>query len=390
MPRLASLAKVIFPGCIAVTLCTFRKFLGEWAFVGGFFFGFVAAVWIAVEFAGGRVRDAATLVASVLLCLAAINAYAVIKLGPTTTRFSASWTSLDNVLGWVPKAGTYHETKFDPRTGKVTADAHITIEPRGIRKTISAEAGPTVVFFGDSMTFGDGVSDFETLPQSFADVSGRRLHVLNLAVAAYGPQQFLRALEKDVYKDILQRPRLLVYLTSQWHAERTSCMREFVFLAPRYKLVDGRPVFQGPCHGLIYALLARSAIYRAFVESTLAQITQADIDLYVSILARAAEVARKKYAAPTVILYLPDPLYARQSGFADQQVMQLMRASGLKVIDVALDQNDFPGQPLAIPGDGHPTGIANAARATMLYAAFDQLMGSTASLDSVSAAAQTR
>jgi hypothetical protein len=36
------------------------------------------------------------------------------------------------------------------------------------------------------MTFGQGVPDAETLPQAFADATGYRLHVLNLASLATG------------------------------------------------------------------------------------------------------------------------------------------------------------------------------------------------------------
>jgi hypothetical protein len=72
-------------------------------------------------------------------------------------------------------------------------------------------------------------------------------------------------------------------------------------------------------------------------------------------------------------MYLPDPGYARQSGFSDEQIMQRMQHAGLKVINVWLDQHDYPGQPLAIPGDGHPTGVANLARARMLYSALGNL-----------------
>jgi hypothetical protein len=373
MTRLLSFAKVFVPAAIfAAVLYAYRKFLGEWAFALGYYFGFVIAVYLAVKLSG-RLRDGATTIASVLLCLAVADTGAIIKLGPANTTHTTSLNRLDPVLGWAPKPGVDRETKYDPKTGKIVADASITVDSRGLRKVVSAQDGPTIAFFGDSMTFGVGVADAETLPQLFADLTGRRLRVLNLAVGAYGPQQFLRTLETDLFKDVLERPRLFVYLTSQWHAERTSCMPEFVFLAPRYELIDGRPTFRGRCHGLAYALLARSAIYRAFVEPAVRHIAPKDIDLYVAILIRSADLAREKYGAPTVILYLPDPGYARQSGFSDEQIMQRLRHAGLKVINVWLAQRDFPGQPLAIPGDGHPTGVANLARAKMLYAALNGL-----------------
>jgi hypothetical protein len=48
-----------------------------------------------------------------------------------------------------------------------------------------------------------------------------------------------------------------------------------------------------------------------------------------------------------------------------------MRKAGLVVIDASLDPADFPGKALAIPGDGHPTGVANAARAALVKAYID-------------------
>jgi hypothetical protein len=44
----------------------------------------------------------------------------------------------------------------------------------------------------------------------------------------------------------------------------------------------------------------------------------------------------------------------------------------LLVVDAGLDPNDFPGQTLKIPGDGHPTGVANRAWAVLVR---DALVG---------------
>jgi hypothetical protein len=53
--------------------------------------------------------------------------------------------------------------------------------------------------------------------------------------------------------------------------------------------------------------------------------------------------------------------------------MERLREGGLVVIDAGLDPNDFPGQNLKIPGDGHPTGVANRARAVLVRDAFAAL-----------------
>jgi len=390
MLRFGWLKKLIVPALLgAAGLFLGLFFRGNWAIPFAFFLCFVLAVWIAAQFRSNWIRNTAVVGASVTLFLTVAETYALIVYNPAVVIQTAGFTRMDAVLGWGPRPGIGHQTKYDLQTGQVVADADYTIEPRGIRKTVSAPSGPTVAFFGDSMTFGQWLADSETMPQLFSDLTGRRMHVLNLAVSSYGPQQFLRALETDLFSDILGKPKLFVYMTSQFHVQRTSCMLGFVMLAPRYKLIDGHPQFQGRCRGLIYALAARTSIYKAFVEPALLHIGREDIDLYVAVLTRAGELARQKYGAPTVIVYLRDPPFARLSGFSDDEIMRRLRDGGLKVIDGTLDPRDFPGRPLEIPGDGHPTGVANLARAKMLYNAFDDLVAPDTASGSASAAAST-
>lgn len=90
------------------------------------------------------------------------------------------------------------------------------------------------------------------------------------------------------------------------------------------------------------------------------------MDLYIAILIRVGQLARERYGVPTLILYQPYDAYARRAGLTDWQIMQRLRDGGLLVIDAGLDPNDFPGQTLKIPGDGHPTGVANRAWAVLV------------------------
>ena len=93
MVRLLSLAKVFVPAAIfAVGLYTYRKYLDEWAFALAYYFGFVVTVYIAVK-VSGRLRDGATTLATVLLCLGIIDSCAIIKLGPANTRHTTSLKS---------------------------------------------------------------------------------------------------------------------------------------------------------------------------------------------------------------------------------------------------------------------------------------------------------
>jgi hypothetical protein len=272
----------------------------------------------------------------------------------------------------------YRARKLDGRSGSVIYDVGYTIDADRNRQVISVPTGPTVAFFGDSMTFGQGLPDADTLPQAFADATGYRWRVLNLAFPGYGPQQFLRALETDMFRDLLTEPRLFVFLTAPWHAERSSCLSDFVADGPRYVMVDGMPRYEGTCRGhwpvRLRRLWTRAAMYSVFFEPAFGGARPVDIDLFVGILVRAGQLARERYGVPTLILYWPDEAYARRAGLTDAQIMGRLREGGLVIIDARLDPKDFPGQELQIPGDGHPTGIANRARALLVR---DALAGLT-------------
>src|SRR6516162_3540800 len=327
--------------------------------------GVAVAVYVAAV-VGGRLRDAFTVVASVGLGLIVAETYALVVSAPAIETNTPGYSVLRSIVGWGPgQPGVYRARKLDGRSGSVIYDVGYTIDADRNRQVISAPMGPTVAFFGDSMTFGQGVPDADTLPQAFADATGYRWHVLNLAFPGYGPQQFLRALETDVFRDLLTEPRLFVFLTAPWHAERSACLSDFVADGPRYVMVGGIPRYEGTCRGhwpvRLRRLWTRTAMYSVFFQPVLGGARSADIDLFVGILVRAGQLAREKYGVPTLILYWPDEAYARRAGVTDAQIMERLREGGLLVINAGLDPNDFPGQNLKIPGDGHPTGVANRA-----------------------------
>jgi len=341
--------------------------------------GLAAAVVIYVAALVERVRNAGVVVISVLLCLAAIEAYAVIEYPrPINIHTPGLWT-LQAVLGWGSKhAGVFHHTEIDAKTGRLIVDVDYTVDEHLNRKVDSAPDGPTIAFFGDSFTFGSGLPDADTLPQAFADATGRLIRVIDLGFPGYGPQQFLRALEVGWYDELLNPSRLFVFQTAAWHAERSSCFADFMKHAPRYRLIDGRPEWAGTCtrwwSALTRALFTGSATYRTFVAPLVEPIRRADIELYFAILERAGELAREKYGVPTAILYLPDRDYAGRTGVSDDEIMQRLRDHGLIVINGALDQSAYPAESLVIPDDGHPTGVANRARALLVRDAAQSLL----------------
>nr|UXE44104.1 hypothetical protein Hi04_10k_c1074_00024 [uncultured bacterium] len=375
-PRLV--ARILVPlAIIGVGEYVFAgRLFGAWTRFAGDLIGLAAAVWVAVAFR--RLREAMMIVAAVLLCLAGAEAYALVtlSLGPAFAHTSGH-TAPHPVLGWRPaEPGVFHQTKRETATGRVVFDTDYTIDRELDRQVISTRDGPTIAFFGDSFTFGEGLPDEETLPQIFADLTERQFNVLNLAAAGYGPQQFLRPVEVGFFDHLLIRPRAFIFLTAPWHMDRTSCVADYAMPAPRYLLADAMPRFSGRCIDRWSWLIGRlftMPMYHVFLEPALGGPSAAKLELYVAIMARAGELARAKYGVPTVVPYIPVPEYLAGSGITDAMIMGRLRAAGLHVVDAGLDPAAFPGQKLEIPGDGHPTGTANRARAALLQRVLSDL-----------------
>ena len=340
----------------------------RWHRVQSLSLALAVSVYVAI-LVRNRWRDAMLIVASLVFCLVAIEAYITVAYQPALIDVTASFTVVRPILGLGPKGpGVYHHIKKETATGRVVFDVDYTIDTELHRQVVSAADGPTVAFVGGSDTYGLGLPDAGTLPQLFADATGRSVHVVNFAYPGYGPQQFLRALETGLF-DGLKQPRLFVLKIAPWLVDRTFCVNSEAARGPRYELMGGQPTFRGSCaegEPLVLRLLERvSSIYPAIIAPALQGATLEKIDLFVAILARAGKLVRDKYGA-TLVIYEPNEAYLRPVGYTDQQLMQRLRDGGLVVVDGALDPAAYPGQDLTIPGEGHPTAVANRAWAMLV------------------------
>jgi hypothetical protein len=101
-----------------------------------------------------------------------------------------------------------------------------------------------------------------------------------------------------------------------------------------------------------------------------------DVELYVQITLAAVKLAETKYHVPVIIL---DPGAERDdyldgTGFTPAAVNQRFRDGGAIVIDASLDTERAAGMILTIPGDGHPTALANRLWASILKNYLEQNM----------------
>jgi hypothetical protein len=267
-------------------------------------------------------------------------------------------------LGWSLTPGLHRVVKTV--NGRVIYDVTYGIGDDAHRITQSAAKGSAFVFLGDSFTFGEGVADADTLPQAFADATGRTIRTVNLGVSAYSPAQVLRELELGLYTKAIDPARAFVLLTAPWHIDRVACKDDFVTDAPRYRLVQGQLVSDGQCPPLpspsgIEGLVQNTAMYKALFAWRLPSVDRKDVDTYLAVVGAIAKIARTRYGVPLEIIYLRNPGFLRFTGVSDDEIIDRLTKAGAHVMDLTVEHES--SSDLVIDGDGHPNGIGNRARA---------------------------
>ena len=158
----------------------------------------------------------------------------------------------DEILGWAPAKGMRtRATQF--QNGRPVYDVTQTIDSNGLR--ISAPAGKappdgTVIFFGCSITYGEGLQDDETLPYQVCTQSRGRWRTVNFAFSGYGPHQMLAAIANGRVRCVVDsRPRYAIYVAILDHGARVAGRCSWQDGDPRYRLdPDGEPRLNGHFH----------------------------------------------------------------------------------------------------------------------------------------------
>lgn len=333
----------------------------------------------------GRLRDLSLVLASLAFGIAVIEAAAVVLEPKQYVVSDYGWSIRRPILGWGPEhAGRFHSKKTDPSTGAAVYDVDYTIDSNLLRETKSCESGPTIVFFGCSFTFGEGLNDADTLPQAFADALSGKLRIVNTAFSGYGPQHFLREMQSGLLDGAIgAQPKLFIFMTAAWHAERTACKPHWVRYAPRYVLENGQITLKGACYeGASLALLEwlqDAATFRYFIAPLLNKVTREDIEFYIRVMLESVRLAKEKYGVDTLIPYLRQmpPHYLDGTGFDNDEIMKRLRDGGAVVMDLSLTPDEDKDDVFTIRGDHHPTALANRLRASMLRFYLEQHMSET-------------
>ena len=152
-------------------------------------------------------------------------------------------------VGYIPRADIQMKARA-VAGGPAIDDVVYTTGPDHFRIVPEASANPDacVLLFGDSFTFGYGVSDDETYGAQLVKRSGRRVAVHNFGVLGWGPHQFLAGLQSGRFQRAVRCvPTDAVYLMIPNHIWRASGVTSpWDTSGPRYRVsANGRPVRAG-------------------------------------------------------------------------------------------------------------------------------------------------
>ena len=199
--------------------------------------------------------NAAAIVAAIGLFEFYVNAWPPAKAEHEGTYATGGYFREDPELGYAISPGKRVVTSIEKSAdGSMIYDAKYSINQYGLRQTeapntTSGNNGSAIFFFGDFFTFGEGVNDFDSLPQQFSDLSGFR--TINFGVHGYGPHQVLRELEIGRSRMIDPRdPLAVVYtLLPSAHMARAAGRAPWDQTGPHYELVDGALKYLGRYNG---------------------------------------------------------------------------------------------------------------------------------------------
>lgn len=346
-------------------------------------FGMVLALVGVPFFKGERLRTVSLSLAAVMFALTAIEAVAVemtpkaINSGVSKTHTPWDWLPYNAVLGYRPRPNTA-VTAVAMRGEELVFRAVYTIDASGARAAPgSAGEGKPYLFLGDSFTFGEGLSDADTLPAQFAREAASKARVVNLGVVGYGAEHMVRALETGLYDSYAPggAAAVITWIIPQ-QLPRVTGDGNWLGSSPRYVLDGGAaPRFTGtffehrlfnPFAGALY--LAREK-FKAVALATDAAQEREQAALFVALFARLKQLAQERFGAPLVVVHLwPDMVRRGDANSVYVPILLAIRDLGVRTISVDKMIGIYDRSPYYIPIDGHPNAHLNGLIAQALKA----------------------
>ncbi len=262
---------------------------------------------------------------------------------------------------------------------KLVFDVRYTNDSFGLRVAPPASAEHskgTVLFFGCSYVYGEGLNDAATLPYQVGVASHGSYRTLNFGGGGYGPHQMLSALEHGLVERVVGRDsvRYAVYEAIPEHVLRAVGQVPFQRHAPRYRVAsDGSVYFAGhfddrPASwlGRVHRQFEKSALYRfwAYQARRHEGFADSDLQVYLGIVSRSRDILTAKYPGVRFEVLLWGDGSGLDRGL-DQPIadgLARLRIPVHRVSDILPGYDDYVrGSKYRLsPEDAHPDSAANA------------------------------
>jgi hypothetical protein len=275
----------------------------------------------------------------------------------TGRKVGNEYTVPDAARGWAgrPDSTVRWRSVYEAR---LVFDAMYTISKEGTRETPAAGQDVTenLVLLGDSIAFGQGLNDDETIGARLQEALGGRCRVSNLALIGYGPHQALATLEEGLDRKIVEPnlPVRAVYYAA-FDLMRAAGRRHWDTAGPCYRLdPDGVLRFKGSFQdwrpARFFGLLNKSMLIRSILSNRVTR--KSDMDLFVAILRRADALVRERWGSGLLVI-----LWARADEKYFGETVALLRKAGVRTLTVqeAVAGTGRTEAQFRIPIDGHPS-----------------------------------
>ena len=212
-----------------------------------------------------------------------------------------------------------------------------------------------VTFFGDSNTFGWGLSDTETLPYLFY-AQNKNYNVFNYGIIGGSVNQTLQMLRNNTnYLGDFN-----IVFSSAYHLPRIACNRDFSFNSPTFKFTNKELVFDGYCilsflkfnfqvPRIIGSIVNRSEIVKILNKAFTNEFTSQNIKLYLEILNEINQISIDNNKNLVILYY-----GSERTKDADKQIQTYLIENKIPLINLTLDDQKF-----FIKNDGHFSKLAN-------------------------------
>lgn len=212
-----------------------------------------------------------------------------------------------------------------------------------------------VTFFGDSNTFGWGLSDTETLPYLFY-AQNKNYNVFNYGIIGGSINQTLQMLRNNTnYLGDFN-----IVFSSAYHLPRIACNKDFSFNSPTFKFTNKELVFDGYCilsflkfnfqvPRIIGSIVNRSEIIKILNKAFTNEFTSQNIKLYLEILNEINQISIDNNKNLVILYY-----GSKRTKDADKQIQTYLLENKIPLINLTLDDQKF-----FIKNDGHFSKLAN-------------------------------